>query len=193
MVAWWQSIETVERISHLLNWGVVLLTAFAAIAGIAAIIFAERASSLRSAKEIERQKQIAGLTQDLQQAKEMAAPAQLTYVGHKVVRKETLYVLNVQFQPNKNAILGELQFLVEISGSPGVKISKVWPSLDGGPFLSGNDSAKVAPNGRTATLTYALLGPGRPTLDIEVTGPCQVVIGGNYLAQPVSFNVRTPS
>lgn len=190
MGPWWQSLETVERTSHFLNWSVVLLTAFAAAAGIAAVIFAERASSLRTAKEIERQKQVVRLTQDLQQAKEMAAPAQLTYLGHTVVRKESLYVLKVQFQPTKNTVLGELQFSVEISGSPGVKVSKVWPSLDGGPFLSGDDSAKIALNGRTATLAYALMGPGRPTLDIEVTGPCQVVIGGNYLAQAVTINVR---
>jgi hypothetical protein len=86
MGAWWQSLETVERTSHLLSWSVVLLTAFAAAAGIAAVIFAERALSLRTAKEIERQKQVARLTQDLQQAKEMAAPAQLTYRGHTVAR-----------------------------------------------------------------------------------------------------------
>jgi hypothetical protein len=193
MGAWWQSLETVERISHFLNWSVVLLTAFAAVAGIAAVIFAERISSLRTAKDIERQKEVAQLTQDLQQAKEMAAPAQLTYRGHTVVRKESLYVLNVQFQPSKNTVLGEIQFSVEISGSPGVKVFKVWPSLDGGPFLSGNDSARLASDGRTATLTYALMGPGRPTLDIEVTGPCQVIIGGNYLAKAVAINVQDPA
>jgi len=183
-MTWWSSVDIVERIGTVFNWIV-------AIAGIGAVVFAGRASTLRASIERTRTSESEALKRDLAAAYALAAPARLVTPQYQVGANATgQLVATIQFTPSKNEVLGLLEFAVTLHGPPEARIQKIWPSLHGGAFSSSDQSAQIVEDGRSATLQYALIGPGRPTLDVTVSAPCLLQIDGNHLDACVTVPVQ---
>lgn len=183
-MSWWSSVEVVERIGTIFNWLV-------AVAGIGAVVFATRAGTLRAHAENARTTESEQLKKDLAEARALAAPPKLVSPQYQVVAGTTgALVATIQFTPSKNEVLGLLEFGATIHGPPDAMITRIWPTGHGGAFTSGAQSAQIADGGRSATLRYALIGPGKPTFEVEVTAPCLLLLDGNHLDTPVSLPVQ---
>jgi hypothetical protein len=188
---YWNSLETLQRLGNILNWSVAILTALSAVAGIAAMRVANRVNVLQEEQGTSLKGTIDRLTLDLDEAKKLASPVQLTYLAHEITKTKDHMTTTIQFQPDKNQALGLIEFNVKVVEPTGnVKIKKIWPSLKGGAFSTGDGSAKIDEDGISANLNYSLLGHGFPTFDVELTRECQLDICGNYLQQSILIDVR---
>jgi hypothetical protein len=128
----------------------------------------------------------------LEEVRAMASPPRLLYRSHAVERRGQHLVLSVRLAPSKNVPLGALVFVAALPPSSPAIITSFWPTLDGGAFLSGDNSKKIAEDGKKARLEYSLLGAGLATLELEVTAETEVRLEGNHDLQPLKFVIRAP-
>jgi hypothetical protein len=124
------------------------------------------------------------LRDDLDQVRELAAPAVLSLGEHTVQRTSEGYILGIQFKKSKNAPLGRLAFdLVLVPGSAG-RIRDVRPTGAAAELY-----VSVAPDGSKAKLEYSALG-GDPGLVVALSGPARVRVVGNNGLQPILLEAR---
>jgi hypothetical protein len=130
------------------------------------------------------------LARDIAEAKELAKPATLVLYAKEISKIDGGHSLKLQFKPSKNVTLGLIEFSATIPPTSRSRIFDFWPTLDGGAFQSGSDSKKISTYGKSAKLTYSLMGAGYPTIELKVTEQTDVIIGGNHLSTPVKIRIE---
>lgn len=132
------------------------------------------------------------LARQIEETAEKAAPPTLKLVAKEVKEIDGKVEVIVQFKPNKNVPLGSIVFSVSVEKNSDVNILDIWPDATyGGPFNSGDNSKQIAADGKSASLTYSLLGVNRPTIKITLSGESVIIIAGNYLKEPVQLEMTT--
>ena len=149
------------------------------------------AASEASHKEIEEAKvRILTLEKGLAETSRLAGPPVLTLARSTFTTIDAGYLAELRFMPSKNEPLGIVVFVVSVIDQSESRIIDFWPSTKAGGFSSGDDSKRIAEDGRQARLAYALLSPGGPIVDLKVSSNCKVRISGNYISDPIELSIE---
>ncbi len=127
----------------------------------------------------QKSEKITQLEAELNKTKSLAEPCKLALHSRAIKKEENGYRVTLVFKPTKNERLGLLGFAATLLGNSSERILDFWPASKGSPFISGKDSKKIGDDGKSATLTYSLVGFGYPSVDLVVSGPTAVQIEGN--------------
>ena len=156
-------------------------------ADVTAII--EKAQALET-QLTEQEKQLEETQSAVGQVAKLAESPTLTLTGRDILQTDSGYTATLQFTSSKNVPLGQITFIASLIRSPSVTITDFWPSLKGGAFQPGDQSKKINPDGRQATLHYSLFTFGKPTVDLKVTAACELKIESNYLTDPITIRIE---
>ena len=150
------------------------------------------ASQIQILQDLDTQKtlKIEALQKEIDKTSEQARPPELSLVSHDTAINGDERVVTLRFSPSKNQPLGILRFVAELSVGSTARITDFWPTLDGGAFQSGGDSKKITEDGKAARLIYQLMGAGNPTMQLKLSAPSTVQISGEYILEPIIFEVK---
>jgi hypothetical protein len=132
--------------------------------------------------------QINPTVEDFKARIDRVKPPALKLTSHDTEKLDTGYKITLQFTPSKNEPLGVIIFHASVDDDSDVRILDFWPSK--GVFRHGKDSKKIEEDGKQALLRYSLLGVGRPSIDLTISGKARIKIQGNYLDEALLI---TPS
>lgn len=150
------------------------------------------ASQIESLQALDREKtlKIERLQSELEKTSEQARSPTLSLMSHESITNGNVRVVTLRFKPSKNQPLGQLRFVADLPVGTSVRITDFWPTLAGGAYQSGDGSKIIAPDGSSAMLRYSLMAAGYPTMELKLSGPSKVRIGGEYILEPIVFDVE---
>jgi hypothetical protein len=153
---------------------------------------AKLASQIQLLQELDAQKtvKIESLQKELDKTSEQARPPTLSLISHDTITNEITRIVTLRFEPSKNQPLGALQFVAELPNGSKEKITGFLPTLGGGAYQSGPDSEKIMNDGKMARLAYSLMAAGYPTMELKLSGPSAVRVTGEYIPDPIIFEVK---
>ena len=181
MSSFWNSADAVSTAAAIARW------AGAAIA-IAILVLGHRLSTLQGIAKSEERKKTEAAIEDARIARKLAEPTTLKFEAASRDKEMPELSATIFLRASKNESLGKLEFTVAIVGESTAKIEKLWPSLKGGAYQTGDKSFQLAEDGKSATLFYVPLGVEMAAFDITLTAPAIVLISGNRM--PESHQVR---
>jgi hypothetical protein len=123
------------------------------------------------------------LKNQLAETARLAEPTKLEFALTKPFATPRGVGALVYFKASKNEALGRLTFVVNLlDGSP-EKILHIFPSLEGGAFTTGDKSEEIAPDGKSARVTYTPMDVVA-VIELTISAPSRVRIQGNKLKEP---------
>ncbi|MCC6823052.1 MAG: hypothetical protein IT579_20165 [Verrucomicrobia subdivision 3 bacterium] len=150
------------------------------------------ASQIESLQALDREKtlKIEKLQSQLDKTSEQATPPTLSLVSQDTTTNGNACVVTLRFKPSKNQPLGQLRFNADLPIGTSVRITDFWPTLAGGPYLTGDGSKIIGEDGTGAMLRYSLTAAGYPTMELKLSGPSKVRISGEYIPEPIILDVK---
>ncbi|MFH1076749.1 MAG: hypothetical protein V1753_07940 [Pseudomonadota bacterium] len=91
----------------------------------------------------------------------------------KGVIKATIFTTS-----SANEHLGRLYFKVQLQEKSEDKILDFWPASSA--FIASPESKTIAPDGKSATLSFAVIGPIAPVVEVTLSGNTSFTLTGNY-------------
>lgn len=138
-------------------------------------------------KDTEKTRRIEELEKDLEVAQKKIATPILSLVSKEVQERDNEWTCALRFSPSKNEPLGIIVFIVELPRNSSSIITDFTPK---GAHQHGKDSKRISEDRKTARLAYSLLGVGSVRLELKVSDPSPVKISGNYIPEPLIFEVK---
>jgi hypothetical protein len=128
--------------------------------------------------------------QQLADTKKLALPPTLALDTVSMTNRGGSLVATLSFRPSRLENVGVVVFVAKVTGNADSRILDFRPTLAGGPFGSGPDTTTISANGKEARVQYALMFPGNPTVELTVSHPATVQIGGNHELQPFELSLK---
>lgn len=138
----------------------------------------------------QKSERISQLEIDLKRTESLAEPCKLVLHSKSMTKDEKGCRVTLLFRPTKNESLGLLDFGAALPVGSSERIRDFWPTQKTSIFTAGEDSKKIADDGKSARLMYSLLSFGYPSVDLVVSGPTKVQIQGNNGLQTFEVDIK---
>lgn len=140
-------------------------------------------NSINTAKE-----ELAKVRSDVKKVRELADLPSLVFFSSKTEKHEGRYIAIVDLTPSKNEPLGILTLHAKIIGNVDAKIVDFWPRDVA--FSSAPDSKRIASDGKSAQLSFALLTPSAARVQLVVSAPTRAHFYGSHHLKPFDIAIR---
>lgn len=120
----------------------------------------------------------------LKEAEELAQPATLKLTAHQVEPVEVGLKALLQFTPSKNEALGSLSFkatIIQPETARIVAFGRKNPTV--------LPRTTIATDARSASQSFSLLGSQKPTIELQITEPCTVLLEGSHITEPMRLTI----
>lgn len=130
------------------------------------------------------------LDTELKKALVLAEPPKLNYSSTQPSPYQEGVSNIIIFKATKNEPLGRITFIIQLPINSQSNIIKVWPSLKGGAFQTGDQSMQIAPDKKAAQLTYLPMGAEFTAIEIILSQQSKIQISGNMLEKPCEVDIK---
>ncbi len=135
----------------------------------------------------DKDKRIDSLEKELKEIKTNTAPNTIQLYSQSKTNIASGISWILSFEPLKNEPLGQIEFDIFLPIETKAQITDFWPNAAAGPFIAGDKSKTIAPDGKSARLIYSLMGAGYPTIEIKLSQDSPIKIKGNYCQDEITL------